>query len=210
MNWQDFHARLFGCSGENWSHTYLIWSDLFADEGIPNDSLIEAIKQIARRDKIPSYANEHLQAIREELANLRNEYRLSRQRLLTSSVQASCSLCRGIGWVIGLPHLEQVIDGEWDPGSFGYQTQAVACSCYIGQQRKTGVDQHWQSQIIHKGKSLMTLDEYTLKNPNYSHQIAKRERARAAENRTRQLAARADTNGIKDRLDSILQRLGAK
>lgn len=207
-NWWDIHARLFGCSGENWAQTYALWNEVFRAEGRSNRELIAAVLATARREKIPNWGTEHLQAIRDELRladhQAREKERLDRQAL----PWPSCGHCRGAGWICGLPHLEQIVDGKWNPGMGTHQTQAVTCSCHIGQRIETGVNAHMEKQQPGRERKLIGLDEYTRRNQNYREQMERHEKELRAAAETRRLRATSKNEDIQARLAGLLQRIG--
>jgi len=155
--WWEVYRSLGFMSGARQEQTLQAWARMFEAEGRDEADLIAAAYAIARREKIPSFAEEHLQALRQELRRIDGE-RAHR----TPSVynRQPCALCGDTGVVCGLPHLRYLDAGGYWMASIGgpEYTQAAACDrCTIGRSKPAG--------------QMCTLTQYEQENPHWLAQL---------------------------------------
>lgn len=89
-----------------------------------------------------------------------------------------------------------------------HQTQAVPCSCHLGQRIETGVNAHMEKQQPGRERKLIGLDEYIRRNQNYREQMEQHEKELRAAAETRRLKATSKNEDIQARLAGLLQRIG--
>ena len=204
--WQEIHARLFSTPADRWWETYAIWSRLFDAEGWSHEQVTDAVYRVARRNVLPQFAPQHLQAIREELLSAAREIRDLRRRHFDAE---SCSTCKSTGWVVELPHLDHVRDGRWHTDMGVYYTQSVCCSCGKGQSIKTAIAAHWSKELVREGQFPMDWTEYMRKNPGYREQLDIRAQVRATQRELdghKQLST--SNEQVRQRLAEIMLKIG--
>lgn len=204
--WQEIHARLFSTPSERWWETYAIWARLFDVEGWSHEQVTDAVYRVARRNVLPQFAPQHLQAIREELLSAAREIRDLRRRHFDAE---SCATCQSSGWVTELPHLDHVKDGRWLTDMGVYYTQAVCCSCGKGQSIKTAVAAHWSKELIREGQFPMDWNEYMRKNPGYREQLEIRKQVHATQRELDGHKKLSTSNEqVKQKLTEIMAKIG--
>lgn len=212
--WSDLHARLFGCQSENWRLTYGVWGNLFESEGRTNDQLTRAIIRVAQRPEIPAFASNHLQAIREELANLDTAARAEVKRTESSALRPVCETCRGIGWVLGLPELADVEDGRWVAKNGVHYETSVVCQCSTGQRIGSAIKTLWDAEPGKKGKWPLSIHEYLKRNPEYPTQSQAHEELKTAKAFTERQSEKttpikkADPGEFRKILDAAISGIG--
>lgn len=153
--WEVYQSLGFMTSGKQLA-TLQAWGRLFDQEGRTNEEMTQAVYAIARRDKLPSFAEEHLQAIREELRAIDESQRQQEPVVVN---RAPCPFCYDCGIVCGLPHSRQITnDGVWT-GTIGgpASTQCAKCDrCNVGRSI---------------GGNMITLTQYESRNPHWSLQL---------------------------------------
>ena len=93
-HWAITHAALFGNKSSEWEETYIAWNDLFAAEGFTKAQLEAATIAVAKRFKVPVFASEHLNALREELRDIRKmDYERALRAARTMSPSAISMFC---------------------------------------------------------------------------------------------------------------------
>lgn len=154
--WWEVYQSLGFMSAPRQTATLQAWAHLFDTEGRTNEEMVQVVYAIARRDKLPSFAEEHLQAIREELR------RMDYERSMVAPVvinRARCPYCGDCGIVCGLPHSHHIThEGLWDAtiGKLMY-TQCAKCDrCNVGRSI---------------GGSMLTLTQYERDNPHWQMQL---------------------------------------
>jgi hypothetical protein len=203
--WQEVHVRLYSTPGDKWWETYAIWTRLFEAEGWTDEQVVNAVYRTARRDVLPRFAPEHLQAIREELRMMFKEQSDLRRK---QADEVGCDACSGTGWICDLPHPEHVVEGRWMQNLGMYYTVAVCCFCMKGQGIKAFVTAHWAKQPVREGESPMCWDSYTKRNPEYKAQIDVRESLRQAERESNRNKAASSNDETKKRLHEIMAKIG--
>lgn len=121
MNWISKHATLFGNRTVDWEDTYAAWHEMFSTEGFTNAQLEAAVLAVAKRFKVPVFAAEHLNALREELRDIAIRNREAALKAAKAR-EPRCPHCKNMGtvWVpIGLN--AQTI-GQWSH-------QGCQCAC---------------------------------------------------------------------------------
>lgn len=155
--WWEVYRSLGFMSGQRQEQTLQAWAALFDAEGRDNADLVQVAYAIARREKMPSFAEEHLEAIRQELRKLDT---LRQERLPVVSNHAPCQLCGDTGVVCGLPHSRYITpEGFWAAIVGGpHYTQCARCDrCAVGRAARTG--------------DMCTLTQYEMVNPHWQHQL---------------------------------------
>jgi hypothetical protein len=106
----------------------------------------------------------------------------------------TCPRCAGSGRLI-VPHLAAVRSGHWVGARTGaaaaHYTQAVRCPCERGRAGRF---------TARNGASLMDLQEYEVRNPNWQRQLNQRQRELVAE----------AAQGKADAYDAALERIRAR
>ena len=155
--WWEVYQSLGFMTAPRQSMTLQAWARMFEAEGRGSEDLITAAYAVAKRDKIPSFAEEHLEAIRQELRRIDSDRAL---RSCTPHSQQECPLCGNSGVVCGLPHSHFIDDnGFWRASTGGPEyTQAAACDrCIIGRSRPSG--------------KMCNLTQYEQVNPYWAEQL---------------------------------------
>ena len=156
LSWYELYQSLGFMSSGKQLATLQAWGRLFDQEGRTNEEMTQAVYAIARRDKLPSFAEEHLQAIREELRRMDYESSMVAPVVVN---RAPCPLCFDCGIVCGLPHSRQITnDGVWT-GTIGgpASTQCAKCDrCNVGRSI---------------GGGMITLTQYERANPHWPLQL---------------------------------------
>lgn len=205
--WQVHHSTIFQTNEVKWSDVYRSWTLLFAREGWTDEDVCEAVIRMAGRTELPRFPPDHLQALRSELHNM---VRQERERRAVAFAGLECKTCGGTGWVLNLPHLDQVVSGRWVPGlGDTHKTVAVTCTCPVGRSKKDGVRAHWSRDPLREGSVPMDLDEYTLKNPTHAEQVELWEQAKAAYRQTVKSSATATVVSMEQVREAI-RKLAAK
>lgn len=197
--WMELHQAIFGCWGDGWASTYLTWDQLFQGEGWPESWIGAAVQRVALREKLPEFATQHLQALREELTSMRRADRMARQtaaaQLPAPDAKNICTHCKDSGWACGLPHI-QSIDSE---GNWTGQRYTMACPCTC-----------WKGRKVHESfrvnqQPVLSLGEYMQRNPSWRHQLQReelRKRAEAAAER-----ASGNLQGVNRTREAVRQAL---
>jgi len=165
QNWLDLFQALFSANSAQWGPTLLAWRELFTAEGRSNSELVAVCHGIAKRQVIPKFAPEFLQAIREELAKQDASFARQREdaRLADLTQPTRCRRCRDVGMITGLPHVDFVDGVNWPRPRY---TQSETCDCPLGQQSR----QRWLSME----KPVMSFAEYERRNPHWRSQVQMR------------------------------------
>ena len=165
QNWVDLFQALFSAHSPTWGPTLLAWRELFNAESRSNSEMVSACHSIAKRQVIPRFAPEFLQAIREELSRQDASFARQREddRLSQLDQPVRCRRCRDVGMITGLPHVDHVDGANWSRPRY---TQSAICDCPLGQQSR----QKWLSL----NKPLMTFGEYERRNPHWRSQVQMR------------------------------------
>lgn len=206
--WQEIHARLYSTPVDRWWETYAIWARLFDAEGWSHEQVTDAVYRVARRNVLPQFAPQHLQAIREELLAAAREIRELRKRHFDS---VDCGTCHSVGWVTELPHLEHVKEGRWHTDMGVYYTQSVCCSCGKGQSIKTAVAALWSKELVREGQFPMDLLEYLRRNPGYREQLEIRKQIYATQRELEGHKKLSTSNeNVRQRLTEIMAKIGRR
>ena len=155
--WWEVYRGLGFMSGAKQEQTLQAWAQMFEAEGRDEADLIAAAYAIARREKIPSFAEEHLQAIRQELRRMDAD-RAFRQPSVIN--RQPCPMCGDVGVVCGLPHLRYLDQaGFWMASTGGPEyKQAAACDrCIVGRSKPAG--------------QMCNLTQYERENPHWLAQL---------------------------------------
>jgi hypothetical protein len=155
--WWEVYRSLGFMAGQRQEQTLQAWAALFEAEGRDNADLVQVAYAIAKREKIPSFAEEHLEAIRQELRKL-DAARQERQPVVRN--HAPCQFCGDTGVVCGLPHSRYITAaGFWTAIVGGpHYTQCAKCDrCAVGKAARTG--------------DMCTLTQYEMRNPYWQHQL---------------------------------------
>ena len=111
--WAVDHATIFGNKTAEWEETYIAWDRLFKGQGYTDAHLSAATQAVAHRHKVPVFAAEHLNALKEELRDIRN---MEHERALRAAqtMNPPCPDCKNHGmiWAPDPKHISA--DGEWD------------------------------------------------------------------------------------------------
>lgn len=163
MAWANLHQAIFGNHSDSWLDTYRVWDRLFRLEGISESELEGAVLAVSRRPKIPKFAGEHLEAIREEIKGLRLiEERKNYANALPGPGVGECALCGDAGLICGMPHLDDIRLGHW----FSGYTVGIVCRCLKGK---------WFGEKCRPNdQPLMGIAEYETRNPYWREQIQAR------------------------------------
>lgn len=163
MAWANLHQAIFGNHSDSWLDTYRVWDRLFRLEGISESELEGAVLAVSRRPKIPRFAGEHLEAIREEIRALRLiEERKNYANALPGPGVGECALCGDAGLICGMPHLDDIRHGHW----FSGYTVGIVCRCLKGK---------WFGEKCRPNdQPLMGIAEYETRNPYWREQIQAR------------------------------------
>lgn len=155
--WWEVYQSLGFMTAPKQSLTLQAWARMFEAEGRGSEDLVTAAYAIARREKIPSFAEEHLEAIRQELRRIDSD-RALKAPVLTNARE--CPVCGNAGVVCGLPHSRFIDDnGFWMASTGGPEyTQAAACDrCALGRSRPAG--------------QMCNLTQYEQVNPYWAEQL---------------------------------------
>ena len=186
-DWIQFHSTFYGWDGERELKMLLAWSVYFASEGYGPEELLAASKDLTG---VKIFKRE------ETIHELEKALRIRREnyRRTTKHEMADCSMCRGTGLVL-VPFLSHVKNGIWSSKSKCW----VSCICINSLPFKTSASGEGK-------KSVMTLEIYELRNPDWMRQMA------ACEESERNLAKTLNDlapNGNKP-LDDILDRIAKR
>jgi len=163
--WPNFFQVMFGAGTDQWKLTLATWAELFHAEGRSNSEMVSVIHGISRRDQLPKFPTDFLEAIRSELKAQDAVFVRKREdaRLASLDQPLRCKKCRDVGQVTGLPHCQHVNGVNWKRPRY---TQAVLCDCQMGEMSR----QKWHSM----NKPLMSWSEYVRLNPDWFVQLSMR------------------------------------
>jgi hypothetical protein len=159
-HWAITHAALFGNKSSEWEETYIAWNDLFAAEGFTKDQLEAATIAVAKRFKVPVFASEHLNALREELRDIR---KMDYERALRAARTMSppCPDCQNQG-MIHVPDPKHISAcGEWDALTDPFEATTITAICDGCQVARL---MGYQGQLI---------SQYTTQVPNWRNLLAR-------------------------------------
>ena len=180
MNWILKHANFFNNRSEEWNATYAAWHEFFTEEGAKPAQLEAAVRAVAKRSKVPVFASEHLNALKEELREIRN-------RDYENTVKAArertprCSTCEFQATLIVPNGLSEATLETW----MGQELSVVCDRCDMA--RIEG----------HRG---MTLGEYEAKNPNWRELYARWNAIRSGQSKSAPSATETRYQAAKARL----------
>ena len=183
-DWIQFHSTFYGWDGERELKMLLAWSTYFAGEGYGPEELLAASKDLTG---VKIFKREEtIYELEKALRIRRDNYR----RTVKPEV-ADCSMCRGTGLVL-VPFLAHVKDGIWTSKIKSW----VSCICINSLPFKTTASGEGK-------KSVMTLEIYELRNPNWMRHMAQ------AEESERNLAKTINdlTPNASKELNEILDRI---
>jgi len=132
-DWTLSHATLFGNRGPEWKLTYAAWNGLFLAQGYTEAQIFEATAAVANRHKIPVFAAEHLNALKEELRDIRNR---DHERALRAAqtMKPPCPDCNNRG-MISVPDPKHIsANGECDAfvdPFVGHTVKVVCDGCQV-------------------------------------------------------------------------------
>jgi len=183
-DWIQFHSTFYGWDGERELKMLLAWSVYFASEGYGPEELLAASKDLTG---VKIFKRE------ETIHELEKALRIRREnyRRTTKHEMADYSMCRGTGLVL-VPFLSRVKNGIWSSKSKCW----VSCICINSLPFKTSASGEGK-------KSVMTLEIYELKNPDWMRQMAQCEES---ERNLAKTINELNPNGNKP-LDDILDRI---
>jgi hypothetical protein len=162
--WLDLFQGLFHANTPAWGQTLFAWGQLFHAEGRSNSELVSAVYAITRRNPMPQFPTQFLEALRDELRQQdRSMSAQAESRRLDDTIPVQCDTCSDSGWVCGLPHLSSVWGPEWRKPR---TTMAVTCFCSAGEQLNARAAGRQTDP-----KSLMSFIRYSAKNPHYQTQM---------------------------------------
>jgi len=183
-DWIQFHSTFYGWDQERELKMLLAWSTYFAGEGYGPEELLAASKDLTG---VKIFKREEtIYELEKALRIRRDNYR----RTVKPEV-ADCSMCRGTGLVL-VPFLSHVKDGIWTSKIKSW----VSCICINSLPFKTTASGEGK-------KSVMTLELYELRNPNWMRHMAQ------AEESERNLAKTINdlTPNASKELNEILDRI---
>lgn len=155
-DWIQFHSTFYGWDQERELKMLLAWSTYFAGEGYGPEELLAASKDLTG---VKIFKREEtIYELEKALRIRRDNYR----RTVKPEV-ADCSMCRGTGLVL-VPFLAHVKDGIWTSKIKCW----VSCICLNSLPFKTTASGEGK-------KSVMTLEIYELRNPNWMRHMAQAE-----------------------------------
>ena len=186
-DWIQFHSTFYGWDQERELKMLLAWSNYFASEGYGPEELLAASKDLTG---VKIFKRE------ETIHELEKALRIRREnyRRTIKPEMADCSMCRGTGLVL-VPFLAHVKNGIWSSKSKCW----VSCICINSLPFKSTASGEGK-------KSIMTLEIYELRNPDWMRQMS------ACEESERNLAKTLNDlspNGNKP-LDDILDRIAKR
>lgn len=171
--WAEHHCTVFGMTTEADLKTVLSWEPILCVAG-DQESLADATEWLATNlsvlneyrfiGRLPGHLASVQRALREVMA-------VTPPASLDDEKFGVCAICNSTGRVL-VPRLESVRNGEWRPiasrvGRPTYQSYLVACSCKLGT--------WWAgNRTPITGKSYLTLDDYTARNPRWRIQVERR------------------------------------
>ena len=175
--WVDQHCETFAIADQNRVLAMLAWRVPLLDHlGASEVELHETTRMCVLDRPSPNFPNEHLEAIKRHLAELKVK---ARAREATAAEKyhdrhGTCAKCGDTGSVT-VPHPRFIADLEWVPSSHNHQgdpiraTCAVSCDCYRGRKgydaaclRVQGTDQ----------LPPLTITAYETINPDWRAQMA--------------------------------------
>ncbi len=127
MSWVLQHADFFNNRSMEWNSTYMVWKKFFADEGFTETELESATVAVFRRSKVPVFGAEHLNALKEELREIRRKAREAALKELQR--RPPCPVCSN-GGTVRVPN-RSLIDaaGNWDDAKSQSLDWAVCDRC---------------------------------------------------------------------------------
>lgn len=183
-DWIQFHSTFYGWDQERELKMLLAWANYFAGEGYGPEELLAASKDLTG---VKIFKRE------ETIHELEKALRIRREnyRRTAKHEVSDCSMCRGTGLVL-VPFLGHVKNGIWSSRIKCW----VSCICINSLPFKTTASGEGK-------KSIMTLEMYELKNPDWMRQMANCEES---ENNLAKTINDLSPNKNKP-LDDIIERI---
>lgn len=206
MNWEQYcewstrYAAMFGMTRDTERAMFVEWFNVFTTAGYTLAEL-NAATQVIGMDP-PRFRDGHLRALHDAIRNARVD-RVRNQQREVSDERGTCTTCRGVGMVCGMPHPDHI--GPEHPGGYG-ATCVVYCHCPLGTWK---VDQ-WESRPMEfkdKHKRTATMAEYTARVPDWRGMMERMRRYDQSCQRARSVTEEADKAGP---LDAVMNRLRRK
>jgi hypothetical protein len=203
IGWIERHRTAFGLSADTWNDTMLDWYEsVLRPLGCTEAELNEASARCMRMSPVPRFPADHLDAIKQHVADQRSEGRLPPSARYLPGASAYCKTCDDTG-MVSVPHPDDLDRIEWvwlaHRREDDRRQVSVTCSCRRGQLCQDSLTRAGTG--IGLGEHLARA-KYEAFNPKWRRMLADWQARRRADLEERY----ADRTVFSDAVDGVIAR----